>query len=160
MNEVKCPKCGSTQISANKKGFNTGRAIAGGLITGNIWVAAASGGIGMNELRLTCLSCGHVWKIGRNQQTEKERTEYERRNPRTDIPQTAMYKCSCGWQGTQQYGHAFCERCNKQLSDDDIVYDFHAFEKKQKNSGCAAVFLLFPLLSAITYLIIYHFVCV
>ena len=154
MEEVKCPKCGSTQISANKKGFNTGRAIAGGILTGNIWVAAASGGIGMNELRLTCLSCGHVWKIGRNQPTAKEHEEFERRHPRTDIPRSALYKCPCGWQGTQQYGRAFCERCNIQLTDEDIVSDFHAFEKKSaSSSGCFTVLLIIPLLIILAILL-------
>ena len=133
MDEVKCPKCGSSQISANKKGFNTGRAIAGGLISGNIWVAAAAGGIGMNELKLTCLACGHEWKIGRNTATQKEHEAFEKRVPRKDIPQSALYRCECGWQGTQQYGHAFCERCNKQLTDENIIQDFHAFEKKKSS---------------------------
>ena len=99
----------------------------------------------MNELRLTCLACGHEWKIGRNAATQKEHEEFVKRHPNKDVPQSALYRCECGWQGTQQYGHAFCERCNKQLTEENIVQDFHAFEKKSKSSGCAGV-LLFSIL--------------
>ena len=59
-----CPKCGSKNIYIYKKGFSTGKAIAGGLLTGNIFVAAAAGGIGANKIVLTCLDCGHnIWGI-------------------------------------------------------------------------------------------------
>ena len=75
MEEVKCPKCGSTQISANKKGFNTGRAIAGGLLTGNIWVAAASGGIGMNAHAVTSGRSDGISRQRRNMRNSKEDTQ-------------------------------------------------------------------------------------
>ncbi|KZL50283.1 hypothetical protein A2T98_08410 [Nodularia spumigena CENA596] len=35
--QVRCPKCGSTQITANKKGFNIGHALVGGVLTGGDW---------------------------------------------------------------------------------------------------------------------------
>lgn len=58
MSDIKCPKCGSTQIHADKRGFKTGRAVAGTLIA---WPFAglAAGGAGQNKLRMTCLACGH-----------------------------------------------------------------------------------------------------
>ncbi len=142
MEEVKCPKCGSNQITANKKGFSTGRAIAGGLLTGNIWVAAAAGGVGMNEIQITCLSCGHVWKVKRD--TAKQNV-IQRTYSSTDTPRSALYKCDCGWRGNLQYGRAFCERCNKQLNDSHIEYDYHSSEKKASSSGCLFG-LLIPLI--------------
>ncbi len=53
-----CPKCGSTSLSGNKKGFGIGKAVAGtftplglfGLMVGNI---------GAKKVRVTCLKCGH-----------------------------------------------------------------------------------------------------
>jgi predicted RNA-binding Zn-ribbon protein involved in translation (DUF1610 family) len=46
-NEVKCPKCGSTQIQAGKRGWS-------------FW----TGMIGMNKITLTCLSCGNKFSPG------------------------------------------------------------------------------------------------
>ena len=33
-----CPKCGSTQLVANKKGFGAGKALTGAILTGGIGV--------------------------------------------------------------------------------------------------------------------------
>jgi predicted nucleic-acid-binding Zn-ribbon protein len=58
-NSIKCPKCNSTQITANKKGFSVGKAAAGVILTGGIGVVA--GAIGSNNIEVTCLSCGYSW---------------------------------------------------------------------------------------------------
>ncbi|MBD2134292.1 hypothetical protein H6F47_18090 [Sphaerospermopsis sp. FACHB-1094] len=58
--QISCPKCGSTQITSNKKGFNVGQALVGGVLTGGVGLAA--GFFGSNEIRLNCLRCGHRWK--------------------------------------------------------------------------------------------------
>jgi hypothetical protein len=44
---VKCPKCLSTQVSANKQGITLTTGLIG---TQNVWI--------------TCLQCGHKWKAG------------------------------------------------------------------------------------------------
>ena len=62
-NEIKCPKCKSTSITANKKGFGLGKAVVGGVLTGG--VGLLGGFIGSNKIILTCLSCGHTWKPGK-----------------------------------------------------------------------------------------------
>ncbi|OLY92511.1 hypothetical protein SAMN05444008_102367 [Cnuella takakiae] len=59
MSEVKCPKCGSNQISANKKGFSAGKAVAGAVLAGPVGLAA--GAIGKNKVDITCLACGNTW---------------------------------------------------------------------------------------------------
>ncbi|EPY2274500.1 hypothetical protein ACXAUS_003399 [Clostridium sporogenes] len=53
---VCCPKCGSTQITANKKGFSVGKAV----LLGGI-----GGFIGKNKIEITCLKCGYSWKAGK-----------------------------------------------------------------------------------------------
>lgn len=56
-----CPKCGSTSLSANKKGFGVGKAVVGAYIAGPIGLVA--GNIHAKKVWVTCLNCGHRWKI-------------------------------------------------------------------------------------------------
>ncbi len=61
---ITCPKCGSTQIHAGKRGFKTGRAVGVGLFTfclGGVIAGAA----GKNKVMITCLNCGHTWQAGK-----------------------------------------------------------------------------------------------
>lgn len=62
--EIKCPKCGSTQITANKKGFGLGKAVVGTVLTGGL-LGAGAGLLGSNKVVITCLKCGHQWKPGK-----------------------------------------------------------------------------------------------
>lgn len=56
-----CPKCGSTSLTANKKGFGIGKAAVGVMALGVY--GAVAGGIGSNKVIVTCLNCGHKWKL-------------------------------------------------------------------------------------------------
>jgi len=58
-----CPKCASTSLSANKKGFGIGKAVVGAAVTGGIGLVA--GNIGAKKVRITCLNCGHQWMAGK-----------------------------------------------------------------------------------------------
>lgn len=60
--EIKCPKCGSTQFVAGKKGFSGKKAVAGAVLTGGIGLLA--GTIGSNKIKITCLNCGNVYMPG------------------------------------------------------------------------------------------------
>jgi DNA-directed RNA polymerase subunit RPC12/RpoP len=60
--EIKCPKCGSTQLTANKKGFSGAQAVGGAILTGGIGLLA--GTIGSNKIKITCLNCGHQFMPG------------------------------------------------------------------------------------------------
>ncbi len=60
--EIRCPKCNSTQITAGKKGFGLGKAAAGGILLGPIGLLG--GLIGSKKVKITCLKCGHTWKAG------------------------------------------------------------------------------------------------
>jgi predicted Zn-ribbon and HTH transcriptional regulator len=59
---IHCPKCNSTQIAANQKGFGAGKAIVGAVLTGGIGLLG--GFIGSKSLIITCLNCGNKWKPG------------------------------------------------------------------------------------------------
>lgn len=60
---VYCPKCYSTNLSANKRGFKFGRALVGGMLTFGVGVMA--GAVGKNKIEVTCMKCGHTWKAGK-----------------------------------------------------------------------------------------------
>jgi len=60
--EVRCPKCGSNQLTANKKGFSGKKAVVGGLLTGGVGLLA--GTLGSNKVKITCLACGKEFKPG------------------------------------------------------------------------------------------------
>ena len=67
--EIKCPKCGSTQLSANQKGFSGKQAIAGAVLTGGIGILA--GTIGSKKINITCLSCGKQFQPGNDLEAVK-----------------------------------------------------------------------------------------
>lgn len=57
-----CPRCLSTNISANKKGYGLGKGAVGAIVAGPIGLLA--GGIGKNKVECTCLNCGYRFKPG------------------------------------------------------------------------------------------------
>lgn len=63
-----CPKCGSTSLSANKKGFGIVKgglgALAGGLTCGvGAVVGLGAGNINAKKVWVTCLNCKHRWLV-------------------------------------------------------------------------------------------------
>ena len=58
--KLSCPECGSTQITAQKKGFSSGDAAITGVIFGPL-AGFVGGHIGADQIQLTCLACGHLW---------------------------------------------------------------------------------------------------
>ena len=58
---VLCPKCYSPSITSNENGFGVGKAVVGVGLFGLPGVLA--GNIGRKKLKVTCLSCGHAWRI-------------------------------------------------------------------------------------------------
>ena len=84
-----CPKCRSDQLSANKKGFGVGKAIAGAVVTGGVGLLA--GFIGSRKIYVTCLACGHQWTLLTAEEERKakvkreKRWEKRRKNPPSQI---------------------------------------------------------------------------
>ena len=62
-NLPKCPKCGSTSISADKKGYGIGKGVVGAAIAGPIGLTL--GNAGAKKVRITCLACGYQWMAGK-----------------------------------------------------------------------------------------------
>ena len=63
--EARCPKCGSTQLSANKRGYNYSEGCCGAFLLGPLGLLC--GGCGLtnpNKVIVTCLKCGKQWKAG------------------------------------------------------------------------------------------------
>ncbi|GEM_PF-1197229 len=58
---TRCPHCGSTSLSGNKKGFGIGKAVVGAWALGPIGLVA--GNIGAKKLIVTCLNCGKRFKL-------------------------------------------------------------------------------------------------
>ncbi len=56
---IRCPKCKSTYISVNKKGFGFGKALTGGILFGGLGLLG--GFYNSNKIKITCLKCGHSW---------------------------------------------------------------------------------------------------
>lgn len=71
---VFCPKCMSTHVHTEQKGFSGGKALAGAVAFGGIGLLA--GTIGSKNVNITCLKCGHKFKAGDAFiATKKERDE-------------------------------------------------------------------------------------
>jgi len=68
--QIKCPRCQSSQVAVNKKGFSGGKALAGATLTGGIGLLA--GTIGSNKVKITCLSCAKVFKPGEDYESKKK----------------------------------------------------------------------------------------
>ncbi len=60
--EVKCPKCGSTQFTAKNKGYSLGKEALGVVVLGP--VGLLGGLVGSKKIRVVCLKCGHEWSPG------------------------------------------------------------------------------------------------
>ncbi len=61
MAQAKCPKCGSTSLAVDKKGFGYGKAVVGTVLIGPVGLLA--GGIGANKQMCTCLNCKNTFKL-------------------------------------------------------------------------------------------------
>ncbi len=59
----RCPRCGSTSITANQKGFGVGKAVVGAAVAGPLGLVL--GNAGAKKVRITCLACGYQWIAGK-----------------------------------------------------------------------------------------------
>lgn len=57
---AKCPRCGSSSLSGNKKGYGIGKGVIGAMAVGPLGLVA--GNIGAKKVVVTCMNCGHRFK--------------------------------------------------------------------------------------------------
>ncbi|POY38668.1 hypothetical protein C3L50_11025 [Flavobacterium alvei] len=123
--ELHCPKCGSNQITSDKKGFSGKKAVAGALLTGGIGILA--GTIGSNKIKITCLSCGHEFKPGEGEQVHKPQQYQE--NKESDekyvgnIEPLKKYKCGHCQKISTVGSNKHCPKCGYNLSNKDIYIE-------------------------------------
>lgn len=60
-NTIRCPKCGSTNLYTDKKGFGIGKAVVGTAVTGLVG-GVLLGSMGRKKLEHTCINCNHRFK--------------------------------------------------------------------------------------------------
>ena len=137
---IRCPKCHSTQINVDKRGFKAGRAIAGGILTGNVLVAAAAGGVGMNNIELTCLKCCHKFKPVEAYSTSSIEQDQEMaafdKLVVDEREQTAMYRCDCGKESCLPVSRPICPKCGRKLGDTN------KFVPESPKNGCLSLILI------------------
>lgn len=123
--EIGCPRCGSTQLTANKKGFSGAKAVGGVLLTGGIGLLA--GTIGSNKVIITCLACGKKFKPGEgreivdnNQVTFASAAKIISSTTSVD----ANKRIVCSECQTENFSnHKYCKNCKKELTDQDKRVD-------------------------------------
>jgi DNA-directed RNA polymerase subunit RPC12/RpoP len=59
---IRCPHCGSQQLSVGEKGFSAGKAIVGTLLT-NMAGGILFGLLGSGKTKVTCLNCGKTMNV-------------------------------------------------------------------------------------------------
>jgi len=113
---IGCPKCGSTQLTTNKKGFSGKKAVVGAVLTGGIGILA--GTIGSNKIKITCLSCGNQFKPGEGRNIIiKENKIIEKKSPVNLITTSELNRVICPNCNTENFtSHNFCKKCGKELN--------------------------------------------
>jgi tellurium resistance protein TerD len=85
---IKCPRCGSTKVHVDKKGFDYGDACCGAALFGPLGLLC--GGMESNKLMATCMNCGkkfdaeslkRQWKEQQREEAEKEE-KHKTKKPR------------------------------------------------------------------------------
>lgn len=80
--EIRCPRCNSTNLHVDKKGFSGGKALAGVLTVGAL--GALAGTIGSNNIEVTCLKCGKKFnpiKEAKQKSQRESQEEMAKNNP-------------------------------------------------------------------------------
>lgn len=147
MSEIVCPKCSSSQLFANKKGFSGKKAVAGAILTGGVGLLA--GTIGSNKVKITCLSCGNVFNPGQGKPVKHASNAIVLENEPTDIERAVinnirehgMLKAVLGYKDLMGVD------LKQAKSFVDSVADRYNVEPVHKGSGCAGVILIFLLIT-------------
>lgn len=146
---LKCPKCKSSQIHADKKGFSGTKAVAGAVLVGG--VGAFAGTIGSNKIKLTCLSCGYVFNPGEQLKEHTPPQVYEGINTLKVAENTKTYKCSnCEKISTRGEHEKNCPKCGYRLNDKDL----HVLEYKSENNTKIILVIALAIVAAIIVIVL------
>ena len=161
--QIKCPKCGSEQIHADKRGYSVGKAVTGVILTGEIGLVA--GAIGSNKIKLTCLKCDYKFNPGEGLSSTPINyihTENKYKNYEAEIVicnkcggrtiSSDQYCCECGKKLdlTDRYEHvshipevSTCKHCNQfTMRAGDFCSNCGEIKNEYKGQGCAGIILL------------------
>jgi len=121
--EIACPKCGSTQITANKKGFSGVKAVGGAILIGGAGLLA--GTLGSNKVVITCLACGKKFKPGEGKMIKPNYPSatnsvdsLPQKKEEDGPPKENRIICSeC--QTENLVSHPYCRNCKREFTDND-----------------------------------------
>lgn len=124
-NEVKCPKCGSTQLTANKKGYSIKKGLIGMAFTGG--VGLLGGLFGSGDITITCLVCGNSFKPGGGDYLtipdvqSTSNCDPKITHVKSDPPRVVMQKLKCENCGSlNDLGIRYCRVCGVKVCYDNI----------------------------------------
>lgn len=136
------------RIARRTKGFSGGKALAGAVLTGGIGLLA--GTIGSKDVNITCLKCGNRFKAGEAITVKKGRAGNDLDNRLCALLHEGKYvqamklyqdETNENLTNTATYIRGIAEKENIDL-------------KKNDNSGCASVIVVFVIVaSAIAFMI-------
>jgi uncharacterized CHY-type Zn-finger protein len=142
--DIKCPKCKSSHIHSDKKGFSGKKAVAGAVLVGGVGVLA--GTIGSNKIKLTCLNCGHVFNPGEQLKEHVSFQACDGVNTSKYVEQTKTYKCgNCGKVSTRGECEKSCPQCGYRLNDKDL----HVADYKSTNNTKSILIVALIILTVI-----------
>lgn len=145
MADISCPRCGSTQIIANKKGFSGKKAVAGAVLTGGVGLLA--GTIGSNKIKITCLACGKEFYPGEGdiKNEDDENVSSGEQSP-SEVEQFIIKKIKeTGMLGAVKAYNEFSDiGLEKSKEKVDEVYSRFNLKNEdiKKPTGCAGIILL------------------
>lgn len=155
--KLRCPKCDSDQLTANKRGYSAGKAVAGVVLSGGIGLLA--GLHGKDKIVVYCMACGEDWKPSeyakKKQKYNRSRKihqqiEQHKLNNKNSEKLINLYEA-----GLIEDATRFVEKNNlSKLSDENIDDTYNRIkERRQKQQNRKAATIL--VVAAIFLLLIY-----
>lgn len=152
---VCCPRCRSTQLSANKKGYSGTKAFLGAITVGSLGLLA--GTQGSNDVILTCMACGNQFKPNEGNKTTKDKLSIKGRpceGAMEMLFKGEYFKAVVAQRDAGMQLHEakdMIDKCiphledfmtEQEKSEKDITTIKNEFLKRSQNSGCVLLLLL------------------
>lgn len=131
-NTLKCPKCGSENIHADKKGFSGTKAVAGAVLAGPVGLLAGTHGSG--RIICHCLSCSNKWDNAKHIQEQKQAKQAQDlknfHEKHADIKLNKNLFYSNYEQGDYEKAKEYLEKFS--LKSDDVHSSYKFLKEKDK----------------------------